>query len=128
MKHLFSKHSGEEHNFWMSYTDLMSGFLIVFIIISIIMFKYYDGMKRKNEEYKVKLTNMSHTVDSLKGANLKKMIYEYRTVFQSNEYINIEFDSVRGSIVLTHQNNNKVKLLYLLLSVLKKLNSIMLRV
>lgn len=106
MKSLFSKYSGEEHNFWMSYTDLMSGFLIVFIIISIIMFKYYDGMKTKNEEYKVKLGKLSQTVDSLKGANLKNLIYEYRTVFHSNQYINIEFDSSRGSIVLTHQNSN----------------------
>lgn len=29
MKKLFKKDSGEEHNFWMSYTDLMSGFLVV---------------------------------------------------------------------------------------------------
>ena len=36
MKRLFGKPEGEEHNFWMSYTDLMSGFLIVFIIASVI--------------------------------------------------------------------------------------------
>lgn len=36
MKKLFKKDSDEEHNFWMSYTDLMSGFLIIFIIASII--------------------------------------------------------------------------------------------
>lgn len=106
MKHLFSKKMGEEHNFWMSYTDLMSGFLIVFILISIIMFQYYNDMKRRNEDYQAKLADMNHTVDSLKGANLKNLIYEYGTVFQSNQYINIEFDYSRGSIVLTHQNSN----------------------
>lgn len=36
MKKIFKKDSGEEHNFWMSYTDLMSGFLVVFIIASVI--------------------------------------------------------------------------------------------
>ncbi len=38
MKHLFGKDTGEDHNFWMSYTDLMSGFLIVFIIASLIFY------------------------------------------------------------------------------------------
>lgn len=33
--------NGEEHNFWQNYTDLMSGFLIVFIIASIIAYKQY---------------------------------------------------------------------------------------
>lgn len=36
MKKLFKKDSDEEYNFWMSYTDLMSGFFIVFIIASVI--------------------------------------------------------------------------------------------
>lgn len=97
---------GEEHNFWMSYTDLMSSFLIVFILISIIMFQYYNDVKRRNEDYQAKLADITHTVDSLKGANLKNLIYEYRAVFKSNQYINIEFDSSRGSIILTHQNCN----------------------
>ncbi len=37
----FRNKEGEEHNFWMSYTDLMSGFLIVFIITSMIAYKGY---------------------------------------------------------------------------------------
>ena len=32
---------GEEHNFWQNYTDLMSGFLIVFIIASIVAYNQY---------------------------------------------------------------------------------------
>jgi hypothetical protein len=39
MKKLFGKNKGEEHNFWMSYTDLMSGFLIIFIIASFVAYK-----------------------------------------------------------------------------------------
>lgn len=39
MKRLLNKNPDEEHNFWMSYTDLMSGFLIVFIIAGLIAYK-----------------------------------------------------------------------------------------
>ena len=35
------KNEGEEHNFWQNYTDLMSGFLIVFIITSIVAWYGY---------------------------------------------------------------------------------------
>ena len=38
MRRVFNKKSEDEHNFWMSYTDLMSGFLIVFIIASLIAY------------------------------------------------------------------------------------------
>ena len=30
--------NGEEHNFWQNYTDLMSGFLIIFIIASLVAY------------------------------------------------------------------------------------------
>ena len=36
MSKLNFKNEGEEHNFWQNYTDLMSGFLVVFIITSIV--------------------------------------------------------------------------------------------
>ena len=35
------KDNGEEHNFWQNYTDLMSGFLIVFIIASLSAYGSY---------------------------------------------------------------------------------------
>lgn len=38
--------NGEEHNFWQNYTDLMSGFLIVFIIASIIAYNQYKEKER----------------------------------------------------------------------------------
>ena len=49
MRHLFRKKSEEEHNFWMSYTDLMSGFLIVFIIASLIAYSDYKEQKKEYE-------------------------------------------------------------------------------
>ena len=53
MKKLFKKDSGEEHNFWMSYTDLMSGFLVVFIILSAILFNYFSRKSGEAEVSKI---------------------------------------------------------------------------
>ena len=36
MSKLNFKNEGDEHNFWQNYTDLMSGFLVVFIITSLV--------------------------------------------------------------------------------------------
>lgn len=41
MSKLNFKGEGEQHNFWQNYTDLMSGFLIVFIISSIVAWYGY---------------------------------------------------------------------------------------
>lgn len=41
MKRLNFHNDGEEHNFWQNYTDLMSGFLIVFIIASLVAYSSY---------------------------------------------------------------------------------------
>ena len=53
MKKLFKKDSVEEHNFWMSYTDLMSGFLVVFIILSAILFNHFSRKSGEAEESKI---------------------------------------------------------------------------
>lgn len=47
MSKLDLKNNGEEHNFWQNHTDLMSGFLIVFIIASLIAYKQY--MEKKDD-------------------------------------------------------------------------------
>ena len=41
MSKLNFKNEGEEHNFWQNYTDLMAGFLIVFIITSLVAWYGY---------------------------------------------------------------------------------------
>jgi len=43
MGRLNFRDNGEEHNFWQNYTDLMSGFLIVFIITSLVAFVGYKS-------------------------------------------------------------------------------------
>ena len=41
MKRLNLHNDGEEHNFWQNYTDLMSGFLILFIVASLVAYSSY---------------------------------------------------------------------------------------
>lgn len=43
MGRLIFRDNGEEHNFWQNYTDLMSGFLIVFIITSLVAYVGYKS-------------------------------------------------------------------------------------
>ena len=90
LKKLFHRNEDGEHNFWMSYTDLMSGFLVVFIIISAVMYKNYQDKTRES------------------NASLKNLIVEYKDVFYLDDpNISVEFNSDRGSIILTHHNPQK---------------------
>ena len=98
MKHLFGKDKGEEHNFWMSYTDLMSGFLIVFIICSIVTYNNYSEKKKECERQ----------LDSIRYlSSLKNQIFEYKDIFLETDEIKVSFDTQRGSIVLTHKDPSK---------------------
>ena len=53
MKYLLGKDVGEEHNFWMSYTDLMSGFLIVFIIAALVFYNQRNNYIEKISEEQI---------------------------------------------------------------------------
>ena len=88
---IFHRNEDGEHNFWMSYTDLMSGFLVVFIIISAVMYKNYQDKTRES------------------NASLKNLIVEYKNIFYLDDpNISVEFNSDRGSIILTHHNPPKI--------------------
>lgn len=116
---LFNRKESGTHDFWMSYTDLMSGFLVVFIIISIVVYQQYSESKRNFDklfdtyqgldanQISDKILRMSHELDSIKGANLKNLIFEYNDVFVSNDFVKVDFDSLRGSIILTCQDSTK---------------------
>lgn len=54
MKNIFKKNKGEEHDFWMSYTDLMSGFLIVFIIASLVYHSQVSEIEKQLSGYSLK--------------------------------------------------------------------------
>lgn len=115
---IFHRNEDGEHNFWMSYTDLMSGFLVVFIIISAIT---YNNLNKEKEEYqrlcdylKVEnpdsLKNYIHSleeiVDSINNSKLQNRINDYKEIFTSTPEIKVSFNPIRGSISLTHQNPN----------------------
>lgn len=72
MKKLFKKDSGEEHNFWMSYTDLMSGFLVVFIILSAILFNHFSRKSGEAEESKIMCDSLivkyNNAIEDLKNS------------------------------------------------------------
>ena len=110
MKHLFGKDKGEEHNFWMSYTDLMSGFLIVFIICSIVTYNNYSKKKQEYEKLCEEILHINpdsliHQLDSLKYlSSLKNQISEYNEIFVETDEIKVFFDTQRGSIILTHRD------------------------
>jgi len=89
MRSFLKQQADEEHNFWMSYTDLMSGFLVAFIIISAVMYKsYQDKIRESNSKPNASLTNL---------------INEYKDVFVMNDPdVKVDFDTARGSIILTH--------------------------
>ena len=62
--------SGEEHNFWQNYTDLMSGFLVVFIITSLVAWYGY-----------IKVTGAIGG----DGGNIKVTIEQSRMIREFNE-------------------------------------------
>lgn len=72
MKKLFKKDSGEEHNFWMSYTDMISGFLVVFIILSAILFNHFSRKSGEAEESKIMYDSLivkyNNAIEDLKNS------------------------------------------------------------
>lgn len=70
MSRINFKDSGEDHNFWQNYTDLMSGFLVVFIITSIVAWYGY-----------IKVTGAIGG----DGGNIKVTIEQSRMIREFNE-------------------------------------------
>ena len=96
MRHIFGKDKGEDHDFWMSYTDLMSGFLVIFIIAAIV---YYIQNKRILDAFDGRspqeVTNILNDIKA-KG-NMVNINQDFKDVFNKVDGIEIMPDSV-GSI------------------------------
>lgn len=60
----------EGHNFWQNYTDLMSGFLIVFIIASLVAYHHYQAEKEKFRQEKEKYEALINMVGGTIGTDL----------------------------------------------------------
>ena len=88
MKRLFKKDHGEEHNFWMSYTDLLSGFLIVFIVASLLYNKMMQGYSREDIENMIEW-HKNH-------ANLVNINNDFKDVFEGID--GVKFMDKEGTI------------------------------
>ena len=134
MHNFFNRQSDEEHNFWMSYTDLMSGFLIIFIILTAILFNHFtdkaaeaaavidkyncalsdleksgrdiDSCLVVNSRQKDSIDYLNDLIDSLSRNDLKNLITQYEDVFIYDPNISVSIDKNKGSIILTHRNSN----------------------
>lgn len=125
MKRLFRKKEGGSHDFWMSYTDMMSAFLIVFMIGCIYAFNGYQRktveldyakarvdsllvtLKIENpDSLKKQIFTYRHYVDSINSHKLSNEIECYRNVFVETNDIKPIFDDKRGSIKLIDKTPN----------------------
>lgn len=122
----FWRHKAEdEHNFWMSYTDLMAGFLIVFIIVSLILtsrivpkdrilhagtvpldtLKYDTMPKGYMAVHPFLLDSLTGEINRLKGISLVNVVTQFEEIVPETSKIEREIDTKRGSIVLRGKNN-----------------------
>ena len=80
MSRISFREDGEEHNFWQNYTDLMSGFLIVFIITSLVA---YGSYKVYVDLYHNKGITEKNINDIVVNAELYKKIREFQEAQKS---------------------------------------------
>lgn len=80
MSRLSFREDGEEQNFWQNYTDLMSGFLIVFIITSLVA---YGSYKVYVDLYHNKGITEGNINDIVVNAELYKKIREFQEAQKS---------------------------------------------
>lgn len=77
MSKLFFRKNGEEHNFWQNYTDLMSGLLIVFIIISFVEYSYF-------KDYAAVCHKMGVDEDNIEDVKVSVDMYKKINEFQKS--------------------------------------------
>ena len=75
MNRIRFRDKGDEHNFWQNYTDLMSGFLIVFIIASLVA---YGSYKVYVDLYHSKGITEGNINDIVVNAELYQKIREFQ--------------------------------------------------
>ncbi len=104
------KDNGEEHNFWQNYTDLMSGFLIVFIIASLSAYgsykEYFDlyhekGITEKNIDTIMVNAELYKKIRDFQEAqkSLNSKYFVYKKEYQRFECkVDVEFTSESSTI------------------------------
>lgn len=110
MRKIFFKESDDgDNNSWMSFTDMMSGLVILFIVVSAILYGMFSRTSHINEEFGKTIPQLRAERDSLltdiarlKASDLKNLITQYQDVFITYDDLPIiaNIDTVRGSIAL----------------------------
>jgi len=106
MKKLFKQDSGEEHNFWMSYTDLMSGFLVVFIILSVILFNHFTKKSEETKSSKIKYDSLIVEYKNV-ITNLQNSSRDIDSCLVVNEKLKAKTDSLAFIIDSMRRNDMK---------------------
>ena len=94
MRRMNLKEAEEGHNFWQNYTDLMSGFLIVFIIASLVAYSSYKVYVDLYHEKGITEANIN---DIVINAELYQKIREFQEAQRSlnSEYFRYNSDYSR---------------------------------
>lgn len=117
MGRLNFKDHGEDHNFWQNYTDLMAGFLIVFIITSLMAYVGYKSFVdiftiNSNGEVTVKDVIVNHKLYKKirefqivsKELGNKSKYFKYNEVFRRFDCnIDVQFDPSNTTIKKDYQ-------------------------
>jgi flagellar motor protein MotB len=115
MRKIFSKNKGEDHNLWMSYTDLMFGFLIIFITTNIIAHHRYGVTKMELEKFE-------EIQESVKNIDSTYFIYDSKYKRYTLKDIKISFNN-KSAKIDDISLENRQKLLRIGLSILKFVNT-----
>ena len=102
MSRISFKEEGEEHNFWQNYTDLMSGFLIVFIITSLIA---YGSYKVYVDLYHSKGITEGNINDIVVNAELYKKIKDGIPIFNIISFFFVHIWIISEKLLIISINN-----------------------
>jgi len=94
----------EDNNNWISYTDLMTGFLIIFIILTLVM---YFNLRNKVSELEITLSEYIK-IEEIKSAinSLDTNYFKYDSIYKKH-IVNVDVNYKTGSFDI--RTLNKVK-------------------
>jgi hypothetical protein len=113
---MFGKKQEEEHNIWMSFSDLFSGFMVIFIVISLMLF---NRTEKELAATKKQLAEINRIEDALK--NLDKKFFDFDEMSKryrlkadvnflpnSSNILDIPIDKREGILLEAGQNIHKL--------------------
>ena len=87
---MFDNHEEYDHTFWISYTDLVTGFMIIFLIVAFILLSANRGQEKTIGELK-KEQSENHQGESIQGKYFE-LVDNFRAHFNDQENIRVTDD------------------------------------